>query len=117
MLGPDAVQIHFSRIGRKIHRKRDTSSGQAVVGGGKAGRVSGNGVVAFPLRNVNDLDLNRTLRTSADARGFAAFREAVVTHVAFADDPAFWRNATLCRDLRDCNVSSRMLRFVLSLVR
>jgi hypothetical protein len=88
MLGPDTIQVYFASIGRKIVGKRNARGGETVIGRGKAGRVCGGGIIAFPLCDVHDLDLNRAFGTSPDARGLASFRQTVVAHIAFADDSA-----------------------------
>ena len=54
-LGPDAIDVRFPRIGRKVARQSDASSGNAIVGGGEPRRIRA-GIVPLPLFDIYDLD-------------------------------------------------------------
>src|SRR5262244_1507811 len=84
-----AIQVDFAYVGRQAGGKRDARCGKAVVSGWKTRSVGTCGVVSFPFGDVQNLNLYGAFRAGRDAGRLAAFRQAVVAHVAFADYPAF----------------------------
>src|SRR5438034_5781627 len=90
MLGPYSPGVGFLHVGRKIFRKRDPRSGNAVIGGWKTWSICILRVLSLPFLSIDDLNANRALRAGIYASRLAAISQPAVAHVALADHTALW---------------------------